>query len=67
MTRLVLTFSALLAQSGSNAVRLHIDLVYRTIPGGTEYPNGHSHGAALRYRDRLWAASQIASILLESV
>ena len=38
-----------------------------TVPGGTEYPNGHSHVAALRYRDRLCAASQIASILLESI
>ena len=62
-----LTFAALLAESGPDAVRLHIDLVYRTVPGGTEYPNGHSHVAALRYRDRLCAASQIANILLESV
>ena len=67
MTRLVLTFAALLAQSGLGAVHLHIDLVYRTVPGGTEYPDGRSHVAALRYRDRLWAASQIANILLESV
>ena len=67
ITRLVLTFAALQSQSGPSAVRLHINLVYRTVPGGTEYPNGHSHVAALRYRDRLCAASQIASILLESI
>ena len=67
MTRLVLTFAALLAQSGRSAVHLHIDLVYRTEAGSTGGPERRSHVASLRYRDRLWAASQIADILLESV
>ena len=67
MTRLVLTFAALLAQSGHSAVHLHIDLVYRTEAGSTGGPERRSHVASLRYRDRLWAASQIADILLESV
>ena len=67
MTRLVLTFAALLARGGRRAVHLHIDLVHRAGAGGTNAPERRYHVASLRYRDRLWAASQIADILLENV
>ena len=67
MTRLVLTFAALRVRGGPRAVRLHIDLIYRTAASSTTAPDRCNHVASLRYRDRLWAASQIAELMLEDV
>ena len=67
MTRLVLTFAALHVRGGPRAVRLHIDLIYRTAASSTNALDRCNHVASLRYRDRLWAASQIAELLLENV
>ena len=67
MTRLVMTLAALLARDGCRAAHLHVDLVYQARAGSRDAPERRSHVAALRYRDRLRAASQIAYILVMDV
>ena len=48
-------------------MRLYIDLLYRTGAGGADAPDGPDHTQRLRYRERLWTASQMADILLEAI
>ena len=67
LTRLVLIFKTLLAEGGHGRVRLYIDLLYRTGAGGVDAPDRPDLVERLRYRERLWTASQIADILLETI
>lgn len=67
LTRLVVIFKTLLVEGGHGRVRLYIDLLYRTGAGGADAPDGPDHTQRLRYRERLWTASQMADILLEAI
>lgn len=60
LTRLVVAFAALQSRGGRHAVPHHIDLVCRKAAGS------NTDSLQLQYRDRLWAASQIADLLWEN-
>jgi len=67
LTRLVTIFKTILAEEGHGKVRLYIDLLYRAGAGGVDGPEGPDRVGRLRYRDRLWTASQLADVLLKTI
>ena len=68
LARLVTIFKTVLKEGGQRKARLYIDLLYSTGASSANDPEGSDPAIGrLRYRDRLWTASQMADIILETV